>query len=856
MGTYYSTARNDRIKGSDGNDYFILSPGGRDYIYGGDGYDTIYMDINLSGNTSTRFGLNKRWIHNLNDYIAARDAGINSYAWAQSDGSGTYAFEVEYAKGNVHGGDGDDTVLFMNGTDYHGGGGHDHIFIDWSTNQNQIHWNSAKSEQHFSLRDNYNNTLETNISGFEQVSIITGSADDTIDLRASYADNEVMTGAGNDRLYAGHGHDTLVGGQGNDLYAVNNQTTIIEQADGGIDTVYLKVGTTHYTLGDWLENLAVASNRYDDVNLVGNDLNNRIVGAHGNDVLDGGRGADVLIGGDGDDTYYVDDLNDRIIDSSGNDTVIIAVHGYQVDRSVIENVRYAEGFEPSHPDPDPVRPDPVHPVNPVNPAEPVQYNPGSLEDTRDYPNLPYFIASLYCGGNYGHMSYGNWEGFGNAHTVTYSFSTENNHGERNFKEFTGAQIQSTEQILRHYESVTNLHFVRVRDSADSDMRFYRDDLTVTNTYSNTDGSSNALCPCCGGIHAANQPHDSVDGLTAGQDAIAATSVHAAAGYAYYGGDVHINSKLYNDDFSAGHYSYTTLLHEVGHSMGLKHPGNYDAAGHAPSGPFLPKEEDNTTYSVMSYRHTVRNVDHLQDYDLATLHFLYGVNEHARSGDDTYHFSDHYIWDGNGHDTIDASGEHQGVHLSLKPGDWSYSGSKAALLSSQGQTFIGYDTAIEDAVGSRHNDFISGNGLANHIEGGRGNDTLNGLEGSDTLIGGDGNDTLNGGAHSDVLSGGQGQDTFVFDTMPGDREYDIITDFSHGEKIVLDSSVFTALSGNEHPGFALSGHTRGNENLIFDQDSRIMYYDADGVNGQYHAPVAIFQLGAQADDLYQNSIVVV
>jgi Ca2+-binding RTX toxin-like protein len=70
-------------------------------------------------------------------------------------------------------------------------------------------------------------------------------------------------------------------------------------------------------------------------------------------------------------------------------------------------------------------------------------------------------------------------------------------------------------------------------------------------------------------------------------------------------------------------------------------------------------------------------------------------------------------------------------------------------------------SIENVIGSRYNDTITGNAAANQLSGGAGNDTLKGSAGNDTLNGGDGNDTLDGGAGSDTLDGGEGVDTVSY-----------------------------------------------------------------------------------------------
>ncbi|SHJ78618.1 serralysin [Roseomonas rosea] len=252
------------------------------------------------------------------------------------------------------------------------------------------------------------------------------------------------------------------------------------------------------------------------------------------------------------------------------------------------------------------------------------------------------------------------------------------------------------------------------------------------------------------------------------------------------GDVQLGAYVvpgFVDQWTLGSYSYFTILHELGHALGLKHPHD-EVNGFPP----IPAAQDSIEYSIMSYRsyagqdfggYTVQSGSYPSGpmlNDIAALQYLYGANWTTNSGDTTYRFDPEQavvfqtIWDGGGEDTYDLSAYGTDLVISLDPGGWSRFGGQYAVLDTQdGREAIGnvanaylyqgdLRSLIENAIGGSGNDEITGNAGANALTGGAGDDTLRG---------GLGDDVLRGGSGIDLMVGGEGSDTYHVDSV-GDR----------------------------------------------------------------------------------------
>ncbi|XPV69995.1 MAG: hypothetical protein ACNI25_05315 [Halarcobacter sp.] len=128
---------------------------------------------------------------------------------------------------------------------------------------------------------------------------------------------------------------------------------------------------------------------------------------------------------------------------------------------------------------------------------------------------------------------------------------------------------------------------------------------------------------------------------------------------------------------------------------------------------------------------------------------------GQAGDDT-------IVGGSGNDTIDG-GTNTAQGDSIDYTD-SSNAVKLALANSGTDALATIGTEqdtvrnIENILGSKYNDTLSGNDDNNLLSGNAGDDILSGGLGDDILNGGEDNDTLSGGLGNDTLSGGLGNDT--------------------------------------------------------------------------------------------------
>jgi len=226
-------------------------------------------------------------------------------------------------------------------------------------------------------------------------------------------------------------------------------------------------------------------------------------------------------------------------------------------------------------------------------------------------------------------------------------------------------------------------------------------------------------------------------------------------YTWLGGAFNSSSSTWSN-LTPGSWGYITVLHEIGHGMGLAHP-------HNSSDPFpgVSSISDTGTnalnqgiWTTMTYNdgwtvEPTNTSDYgwqmtLMAFDIAALQAMYGANNTYNTDNNTYTIPTssgsgvgwECIWDAGGSDTISNAGSNQGVTINLNaaPLVGENAGGYVSWISGvTGGYTIANNVVIENAIGGDGNDIITGNSADNTIHGNAGNNTIDGGAGNDTLV---------------------------------------------------------------------------------------------------------------------------
>jgi serralysin len=187
------------------------------------------------------------------------------------------------------------------------------------------------------------------------------------------------------------------------------------------------------------------------------------------------------------------------------------------------------------------------------------------------------------------------------------------------------------------------------------------------------------------------------------------------------------------DFSG--YGRTTLIHEIGHSLGLSHPGNYNFGDDGPDPDTLPDPitylgdafyaQDSNQFSIMSYFSAqetggqpvnvslglLANPQTPLLHDILTIQSKYGADPTTRAGNTNYFANSNAgnavydlaqnpfpylsVYDAGGEDTFDFSTANKGVFIDLRPGAFSSATIGAETLAQANAATAAFN-AVTDA----------------------------------------------------------------------------------------------------------------------------------------------------------------
>lgn len=341
-----NNAVSDVIYGLDGNDTIFSSFGGIVHIYGGQGEDTIdYSDV--AAGSAKIYGDDGADIIDggaNNDEIYGGEDGDQITGWMGDD-------YIDGGRGNdqLYGNDGFDTIYGGDGADIiHGGAGEDIIDGGYGND-----WLDGGSGADIMIGGVGSDTFYVDHAGdYVEDSGMAGSGNDLVIASVSFSlidpdrasgriemltldgtadingtgneiDNIIKGNSGANILNGRGGADKMTGGAGDDRFYVDNASDVVIEAAGeGNDTVYTSV-SYQLAAGEHIETFATTSlTGTSAINMIGNEVAQRINGNNGNNLIYGGGGDDVLVGYAGNDNLEGQAGNDRLYGMSGADNFV------------------------------------------------------------------------------------------------------------------------------------------------------------------------------------------------------------------------------------------------------------------------------------------------------------------------------------------------------------------------------------------------------------------------------------------------------------------------------------------------------------------------------------------------------
>jgi hypothetical protein len=202
-----------------------------------------------------------------------------------------------------------------------------------------------------------------------------------------------------------------------------------------------------------------------------------------------------------------------------------------------------------------------------------------------FSGLNYIDALLDVGPDWNYLT-----PVGNTLLYTFSITSGNEKNRSGQEAFTLNQQNWVRSALNELSTITGVQFSETTNGDAAQLHFCNIDITDN---SNTTG----LCSW------QSSYSYTTDNKLVSYDADAYVYLDNREWYAQ------------NRDLTPGGWGYETLLHELGHAMGLKHPFDDDI--------HLATSQDNTANTLMSYTDSGGPYMHYNQYDRAALNWIYG-----------------------------------------------------------------------------------------------------------------------------------------------------------------------------------------------------------------------------------------
>ncbi len=753
-------AGNDSVNGGAGNDTITTDVGSNDTIDGG--ADTDKLIVLGAGaaftltTTSIASGSGVTTLSNIENFdVSGSTASDSITTGAGNDsitgGSGNDTINAGGGTNVINGGAGDDriTVTTLSGTDVIDGGTEtDTLVIVGSASSLSLNMVGTGGTFAGPATQTFTNIEQVDVTASSaNDNLLSGDGDDTLNglggndtLNAGAGNNRVDGDTGDDSIAALGGNDLIFGGVGLDVINAGNGANTVY---GGDDADSITTGTGN----DYVEGGAGV-----DTIIVGNGTN-QVLGGDGNDVITSGTGVDTIYGGNDDDNINSGSGFDRIYGGAGVDYLTLDLSAATVGINISLSNEAGNGVNNS------------------------TFGTGGIVQGIEGMNVITGSGNDTIRGYFNDL---------NSITTNDSFSTGGGN-----------------DAIRVYLSGTDV--VNAGSGTDAVVIYAEDGVALTTTGNVVSGTTFSAVYGDGTNQVTVTNAENMFVFGSSQDDLIITGNGGDAVYGGAGNDVLRTGKgkeFVNGGTGLDMWVLNTSASTAGASININRPADQQGI-YQVSGKFLNIEGINITGGNSG--DTITTHATFQMDDVLNLAGGFDKANIALRGDDVVNL-------GAGIDTLVVNailaGDGANVSLGAFTDGAGYAGS--ASQGTDSIVFTGVDYLSFN--GSNSNDTASGGSGIDRLYGNGGDDILSASSNADRLFGGAGADTLTGGSGNDQMTGGADADVFVFSktTYAGT---DKIFDFEDGvDKILISGGTnaniksITSIGGGDDTLITLANNT--------------------------------------------------